>query len=159
MWKGYEVCLAGYGYLCASEFELRHTKNHALKPFFFKLFDESPLLIKPIWLGYEPFHSMHRAVLLDKDPEWYGQFGWTEKPAKKIKNGSRMSYPYVWPSKIPKCIEQFRQEAWDAAILDNYRARIVQWAVRKNSQKGAMICKIELTETATGRHASSIEGR
>ena len=42
----------------------------------------------PGWLGYEPFHSSHRANLLRKDPVHYGQFGWTEDPAD----------PYYWPS-------------------------------------------------------------
>jgi hypothetical protein len=34
----------------------------------------------PRWFGNEDFHSRHRAALLAKNPEWYGQFGWKEKP-------------------------------------------------------------------------------
>ncbi len=41
----------------------------------------------PIWLGREDFHASHRANLLRKDPEHYGQFGWTEDP----------NLEYVWP--------------------------------------------------------------
>lgn len=34
----------------------------------------------PYWLGLKLFHSTHRANLLRKDPEWYGQWGWKEEP-------------------------------------------------------------------------------
>ena len=54
------------------------------------LLAEYPLRIStsPWWLGYAPYHSSHRANLLRKNPEYYGQFGWTENP----------SDPYYWPS-------------------------------------------------------------
>lgn len=41
----------------------------------------------PSWLGDPAFHSSHRSNLLRKDPQWYGQFGWTESP----------DLPYIWP--------------------------------------------------------------
>lgn len=41
----------------------------------------------PAWLGREDLHASHRANLLRKDPEWYGQYGWTEEPADG----------YIWP--------------------------------------------------------------
>jgi len=41
----------------------------------------------PGWVGLASFHASHRANLLRKEPEHYGQFGWTEDP----------SLPYVWP--------------------------------------------------------------
>ena len=56
----------------------------------------------PEWLAgpkAEAIVSSHRSCLLFKDPEWYGQFGWTE-PARGplnvhgVKGGS---WPYVWP--------------------------------------------------------------
>lgn len=43
----------------------------------------------PIWLGDERLHSSHRANLLRKNPSWYSQFGWYEKPSDK----------YWWPTK------------------------------------------------------------
>ena len=43
----------------------------------------------PFWLGDEPFHSAHRAALLDKNYEYYSQFGWEEEPAMD----------YLWPVK------------------------------------------------------------
>ncbi len=42
----------------------------------------------PPWLGDDAFHASHRSALLFKDPEWYGQFGWTD-PAE---------YNYIWPT-------------------------------------------------------------
>jgi len=41
----------------------------------------------PPWLGDDDFHSSHRANLLRKDSEHYGEFGWQEDS----------SLPYVWP--------------------------------------------------------------
>lgn len=99
MWNGYAKCLADYGLALCQEFNNRFKHQHGYSTIFI---DTS--FHAPPWLGYEPYHSMHRAVLLDKDPEWYGQFGWTEKPAVKVKNQGRMSYPYLWPSKM----EQFQ---------------------------------------------------
>lgn len=34
----------------------------------------------PTWLHDERVHSSHRANLLRKNAEYYGQFGWTESP-------------------------------------------------------------------------------
>lgn len=48
----------------------------------------------PSWLGNEAFHASHRAALLYKHPEWYGQFGWTEKPDTLNEKGK---LNYVWP--------------------------------------------------------------
>jgi hypothetical protein len=41
----------------------------------------------PSWFGDEAFHASHRSNLLRKDPEWYGQFGWTDPD----------DLEYVWP--------------------------------------------------------------
>lgn len=43
----------------------------------------------PPWWGQEEVHSSHRRVLLGKNPEWYGRFGWSEQPGTKE--------DYVWP--------------------------------------------------------------
>lgn len=42
----------------------------------------------PKWYGVPGFHESHRANLLHKDPEHYGQFGWTEEPQEG----------YLWPA-------------------------------------------------------------
>lgn len=48
----------------------------------------------PPWLGNEAFHASHRAALLYKLPEWYSQFGWSEKADIPNEKG-RLNY--VWP--------------------------------------------------------------
>lgn len=47
----------------------------------------------PSWLTTE-FCSNHRSILLAKNPEWYGQFGWMEVPAVRNAKGQ---WPYLWP--------------------------------------------------------------
>lgn len=42
----------------------------------------------PGWLGREDVHASHRANLLRKDPEHYGQFSWDERPQEG----------YEWPT-------------------------------------------------------------
>jgi hypothetical protein len=56
----------------------------------------------PWWIGWEEYHSVMRGVLLDKNFEWYSQFGWTEEPIEKDSWSARSkgkSYPYIWPTK------------------------------------------------------------
>ena len=50
------------------------------------------IIIMPIWLGNPLLHSSHRSNLLRKDPTWYGQFGWIEKPDMQ----------YWWPVSTSK---------------------------------------------------------
>lgn len=99
MWKGHAGGLSEYALAMCHEYESRKKKRHSCNEFIADVWRLNEITY-PSWLGYEPFHSMHRAVLLDKDKEWYGRFDWTEKPAEKFWNKSRWSYPYVWPSRI-----------------------------------------------------------
>lgn len=50
--------------------------------------------ILPPWLGDEAIHASHRGVLLWKNPEWYSQFGWKDKPRPPRPDGKM---DYVWP--------------------------------------------------------------
>jgi hypothetical protein len=43
-------------------------------------------IVLPDWIGFEMFHSSHRANLLRKEPEYYLQHNWTENPDD----------PYLW---------------------------------------------------------------
>jgi hypothetical protein len=56
--------------------------------------EKDPVGNKPFWLGDERLHSSHRSILLGKNPSWYSQFGWEEKPAVR---GSDARWPYWWP--------------------------------------------------------------
>lgn len=54
----------------------------------------------PEWFGNEKFHSSHRANLINKEPEFYLQYRWSEDP----------SNPYVWLDKDGKWYEQHSGE-------------------------------------------------
>ena len=93
MWRGYETMLAVYGLNVCAEWRNRGYRD-SLLPFFT---EEVNHLSKggskmPWWFGRQDFHSSHRAALLFKDPHYYGQFGWLEKPG----------ISYVWPTKIQR---------------------------------------------------------
>lgn len=92
MWREYEVSLAEYGVTVCDEWVRREYRDTcrariiALVP----AADPSTKICdapKPRWFGDEDFHAAHRSNLLRKDPEWYGQFNWTEPN----------NLPYVWP--------------------------------------------------------------
>ena len=89
MWRKYPECLAYYKDLCINEWDWRGYNNSM--PFT----DETwlsdsfrfPQSKMPAWLGDKRLHSSHRASLLHKDIEFYGQYNWREKPLLK----------YWWP--------------------------------------------------------------
>lgn len=85
MWRGYERALACYGYVICAEWLQRGYKDTLLQ--FFADHDGGLGYSTPSWLGNSDFHASHRSNLLRKDPEFYGQFGWTESP----------DLPYIWP--------------------------------------------------------------
>lgn len=87
MWEGCVVALMAYTDACIREWTRRGYQNtmptmlDPSAPYFLRE------VVMPSWLGDPAFHASHRAALLHKDPEWYGQFGWSEEPA----------LAYVWP--------------------------------------------------------------
>jgi hypothetical protein len=92
MWRGHEASLLEYVRACAAEWRRRRGRDHgAWINLLAWLQDRGYLPLPPAgnppWLGDERFHSSHRANLLRKYPEWYGEFDWDEDPAT----------PYVWP--------------------------------------------------------------
>lgn len=107
MWVGHELSLVNYTYQINRECTARGIKMPILSILgqeeiltFLDWLEAWGLLLEhetpnnktpPGWLGHPPFHSSHRARLLEKDPEWYGQFGWTETPG-----GPEV---YFWPTK------------------------------------------------------------
>lgn len=91
MWAGHEFALLSYQVAVCNEWTSRLSAKG--KPFqdtclekTQALFDSLPLErrmpTKPAWLGLKKFHSAHRANLLRKDAEHYGQYGWKEEPAE-----------------------------------------------------------------------------
>ena len=77
MWAGHESALAAYGIACCDEWISRGYEDN-LRDKILEFLDPSEQDNMPWWFGVEEFHSSHRAALLRKDPEHYGQFGWTD---------------------------------------------------------------------------------
>jgi hypothetical protein len=92
MWSGYARYLSMYGIMICNEWIARGYKDTMLERF--QQVFSTTLGGPPAWLGDPAFHASHRAALLCKNPEWYGQFDWTESPAVPNEKGS---LPYVWP--------------------------------------------------------------
>lgn len=88
MWVGSIMSLKLYCNIMIREWERRGYKNNM------QLYDldqeghQCQDIPFPPWFGDGRVFSSHRANLLRKDPEYYGKFGWTEKPAEG----------YFWPS-------------------------------------------------------------
>lgn len=92
MWSGYEVMLMAYQSAICDEWDRRGFNDTCR--------DKTRLLLRefpeehrykaklPEWWGLKKLHSSHRANLLRKDPEHYGQFGWKEEPIEG----------YWWPT-------------------------------------------------------------
>lgn len=96
MWRGYAPALLVYGLHCCLQWRVRGYVDNMGSRFHNMLGDllevepkdiDHSAIVMPPWLGRPDFHAAHRSNLLRKDPEWYGQFGWSEKPTLE----------YVWP--------------------------------------------------------------
>jgi len=79
MWRPYVPALKLYTNIIITEWISRGYNNNME-------FYDIDNLIMPDWIGNEKFHASHRANLLRKDSEWYGQYQWDENPES----------PYVW---------------------------------------------------------------
>lgn len=83
MWKGYEQALAQYQRVMILEWLSRGYNNTMLIP-------KVSAYLLPSWASDERLYASHRSNLLRKDPEHYGQFGWTESP----------DLPYFYPEPL-----------------------------------------------------------
>ena len=79
MWAGSEQCLVHYGIVICEEWRRRGYADTMIHRF--RDLAQNEVLTWPWWLGDARLHTSHRANLLRKLSEWYGAFGWTEKPA------------------------------------------------------------------------------
>lgn len=87
MWRGHEYALSDYGLVMCEEARRRGFEDTVYGKIRGMLYAFRKTGV-PYWFGDEAFHSAHRAALLAKHPEHYGQFGWVEEPAIN----------YVWPA-------------------------------------------------------------
>jgi hypothetical protein len=94
MWKDNVNALKHYFNVCVEVWIERGYKNTME----FEKIDGEVIL--PDWIGFEPFHSSHRANLLKKDPEFYVKFGWIEDPTD----------PYLWLDDTNKWYKQHSGE-------------------------------------------------
>ena len=81
MWRGYSPALTLYMNTCIEEWCHRGFNNTM------KSMKVAEDLVLPPWLGDSDFHASHRSNLLRKDPEFYGEYSWSESN----------ELPYVWP--------------------------------------------------------------
>lgn len=91
MWRGAGFMLMEYEDAICAELRKRGRDDSQLvtkiELVFLDAVDYMEMSASPGWWGVPGFHESHRANLLRKDPEWYGQFGWTEDPESE----------YLWP--------------------------------------------------------------
>jgi hypothetical protein len=85
MWKGYELFLSHYGCCICREWIKRGYQDTCLGKIKNTIREDDNW--PPNWFGDDRLHSSHRSKLLNKNPVWYSQFGWTEKPDMN----------YFWP--------------------------------------------------------------
>lgn len=87
MWRGHERALVWYGLAICDEWIARGYKDTCKQKIAQYGLTYPDITGWPSWWDDEAVHASHRANLLRKDPEHYGQFGWAESA----------SLPYVWP--------------------------------------------------------------
>lgn len=92
MWRGHERSLCEYLLAGVQAMELRGWHKAEVVERWRAYFSDLRITFActgpPPWLGDDDFHAAHRSNLIRKDPEWYGQFGWTEPS----------TIEYVWPT-------------------------------------------------------------
>ena len=91
MWRPHVDLLKHYTNIIIQEWIDRGYNNNL------KFYEVKWPIDLPNWLGYEPFHSSHRANLLRKDREYYSQFKWKENSED----------PYVWRDVEKKWYRQY----------------------------------------------------
>lgn len=83
MWHGHIPGLLAYQQAICEEWTGRGYRDTCREKSAFLVdasgFSPEPVSL-PSWWGSERFHAAHRGTLLAKDPDWYGQFGWTDDP-------------------------------------------------------------------------------
>jgi len=96
MWVGYEFLLKHYYNESLRIWEERGGKNTLLAPHSLSEEETNRLQTgcKPWWWGWEPLHESHKAALVRKDEEYYGNIIPNDSPY--------LTLGYVWPHKHTK---------------------------------------------------------
>lgn len=90
IWANHKHALATYCLFGLEELRERGRYYPKWYDYFAAWARDTPDTGLPPIIGYEAFHSGHRAALLAKAPAWYSQFGWTEIPEPDTKKA------YIW---------------------------------------------------------------
>jgi len=102
MWRGYEVALYNYIQAMVAEWKKRGFKSTIgdkatatiMRAYSLGIIDTPSST--PRWIGemelFKQIASSHRVALLNKDYEWYSQFGWAEDKGIRPE-----TYDYIWP--------------------------------------------------------------
>lgn len=102
MWRGHEIALYRYIQAMVDEWKRRGFKStigdkaHATIKRALELGLIESESTNPMWLSdfstFETIASSHRLALLNKDYDWYSQFGWSEDHGQRP-----ATYEYIWP--------------------------------------------------------------
>lgn len=103
MWRGHEMALFMYINAMVEEWKSRGYKSTigvkawgTIQVAMSKGLVSDSNLDAPQWIEdkdlFEQIASSHRTALLNKDYEWYSQFGWAEDTGTKPE-----TYDYIWP--------------------------------------------------------------
>lgn len=103
MWRGHEMALFMYVNAMVEEWKSRGYKSTigvkawgTIQVAMSKGLVSDSNLDAPQWIEdkdlFERIASSHRTALLNKDYEWYSQFGWAEDTGTKPE-----TYDYIWP--------------------------------------------------------------
>jgi hypothetical protein len=103
MWRGHEMALFMYVNAMVEEWKSRGYKSTigtkawgTIQVAMSKGIISDNKLDAPQWIEdkalFEQIASSHRLALLNKDYEWYSQFGWAEDTGTKPE-----TYEYIWP--------------------------------------------------------------
>jgi hypothetical protein len=102
MWRGHEMALYTYIDAMVTEWKRRGYKStigdkakatvvQAIKNGTLDQASSNPYWISD-FVQFKEIASSHRTALLNKDYEWYSQFGWAEDKGVRPE-----SYDYIWP--------------------------------------------------------------
>jgi hypothetical protein len=89
MWQNYEKHLCTHGIALCIQRQIRHEFEDDTMLDWFRshlmILQDRPT-VDPPWLGDYRLHKSHRARLLAIDPDYYGQFGWSDSPQDDTRN-------------------------------------------------------------------------
>lgn len=102
MWRGHEVALHRYIQAMVDEWKRRGFKSTIgdkakatlVRAYELGLIEHAAS--NPAWISdqeqFRQIAASHRMALLNKDYEWYSQFGWAEDSGRRPE-----TYDYIWP--------------------------------------------------------------